>query len=179
MNVQHPVASTSQTLKNFYPKPDDKNVKIHIPRKSWGLLYKDINMWTRKLLLEDYEDWEEGFLDHHNKVDSRDVSMHQNELIFYCNDFQLQQLIDIRPDKNSSSYIRSFTEPFDDEMELEERRVKRWLVHFRLLTDEDSQWHHTHVSGHGSGDQIRKLIEDSEVKTLIPIHTEHEEYHKK
>jgi mRNA degradation ribonuclease J1/J2 len=35
------------------------------------------------------------------------------------------------------------------------------------------------VSGHGSGDQIRKVIEGSKSKTLIPIHTEHEEYHKK
>ena len=73
--------------------------------------------------ITDYDSWEDQFLDHDNKVDCRDISTHQDELIFYCNDFQLQQLIDIRPDENSS-YIRSSTEPFDDEMILDEMRVK-------------------------------------------------------
>jgi ribonuclease J len=170
---------TSESLKELYPKPNDKDIKIHIPRKLWGLLYKDIDLWTKKQLLADYERWEEEFLDYPNKIDCRDIFAHQNELIFYCNDFQLPQLIDIRPDVQSSSYIRSFTEPFDEEMELEERRIKRWLAHFGLLADENSQWHQTHFSGHGSGDQIRKIIQDSTPSTLVPIHTEHEEYYKK
>ena len=63
-------------------------------------------------------------------------------------------------------------------MELEERRVKRWLAHFGLLADENSQWHQTHVSGHDSGDQIRKIIQVTPV-ALVPVHTEHEEYYKK
>jgi ribonuclease J len=162
----------------MYPKPDDRRIRIHIPRKKWGLIYKDINEWSKKQLLADYDSWEDQFLDYDNKVDCRDISIHQDELIFYCNDFQLQQLIDIRPDENSS-YIRSSTEPFDDEMILDEMRVKRWLAHFGLITDEKSQWHQTHVSGHGSGDQIRKVVEGSAAKCLIPIHTEHEEYYKK
>lgn len=73
--------------------------------------------------------------------------------------------------------VRSSTEPFDDEMELDQQRVKRWLMHFGLLK-ENLQWNHIHVSGHGSGDQIKKVIEGSTAKTLVPIHTEHEEYHK-
>jgi mRNA degradation ribonuclease J1/J2 len=63
-------------------------------------------------------------------------------------------------------------------MELKEERVKRWIIHFNLISRED-QWTHSHVSGHGSGDQIKKVIDGSKSKTLIPIHTEHEEYHKK
>jgi ribonuclease J len=64
-------------------------------------------------------------------------------------------------------------------MRFDEIRAKRWLAHFGLLTDETTQWYHTHVSGHGSGDQIKRIIEGSAAKTIIPIHTEHEEYHKK
>jgi ribonuclease J len=92
-------------------------------------------------------------------ADYRSVSSSQNEMIFYCNDFQLQELIDIRPRENSC-YIRSSTEPFDDEMALDQRRVKKWLVQFGLLK-KDLGWNHIHVSGHGSGDQIRNIIEGS------------------
>jgi mRNA degradation ribonuclease J1/J2 len=63
-------------------------------------------------------------------------------------------------------------------MELDQRRVKRWLVHFGLLKKEE-EWNHIHVSGHGSGDQIKKIIENTKSKELIPIHTEHEEFHRK
>jgi ribonuclease J len=89
----------------------------------------------------------------------------------------LQELIDIRP-KENSNYIRSSTEPFDDEMELDQMRVKRWLFHFGLL-NKDLRWNHIHISGHGSGDQIRSIIDGSKSKALIPIHTEHVEYYKK
>jgi ribonuclease J len=167
----------SQTSGNIYPKPNDKRIKIYIPKKKWGLIDKDNTKWTKKLLLEDYDEWMDDFLDYENHVDHRDVSSYQKDLVFYCSDFQLQELIDIRP-KEKSSYIRSSTEPFDDEMELDQLRVKRWLIHFGLLK-KNEEWTHIHVSGHGSGDQIRKMIEGSKPKTLIPIHTEHEEYHKK
>lgn len=167
----------SNNWRTIYPKSDDNRIKIYVPKKGWGLIDKDTDYWGKKLLLEDYDNWADEFLDYDNAVDYRDVSSRQKEMIFYCSDFQLQELIDIKPGKNSS-YIRSSTEPFDDEMVLDQRRVKRWLFHFGLL-DKDLEWNHIHISGHGSGDQIRSIIEGSKSRTLIPIHTEHEEYHKK
>jgi len=168
---------TSELSRKLYPKPNDGKIKIYIPKKKWGLIDKDITKWGKKLLLEDYNQWADEFLDYENHVDYRDVSKNQKDMIFYCSDFQVQELIDVRPRENSA-YIRSSTEPFDDEMELDQRRVERWLVHSGLLRREE-QWNHIHVSGHGSGDQIKKVIDGSKSKTLIPIHTEHEEYHKK
>ena len=167
----------SSNLQSTYPKPTDSRIKIYIPRKRWGLINKDLGIWTKKLLLEDYDNWADEFIDYNNSVNYQDVLSNPKDMIFYCSDFQLQELIDVRPQENSS-YIRSSTEPFDDEMELDQRRVKRWLVHFGLIGKE-SEWNHIHVSGHGSGDQIKKVIEGSNSKTLVPIHTEHEEYHKK
>jgi ribonuclease J len=168
---------TSDIWRSIYPKPTDNHIKVYIPKKGWGLIDKDIDYWGKKLLLEDYNNWADEFLDYENHVDYRDVSSHQKEMIFYCSDFQLQELIDVRP-KENSSYIRSSTEPFDDEMVLDQARIKRWLFHFGLL-NKDLEWNHIHVSGHGSGDQIRNIIEGSKSRTLIPIHTEHEDYHKK
>ncbi|NWG36704.1 MBL fold metallo-hydrolase [Nitrososphaera sp.] len=171
----------SEQWKNVFPKPDDKRIKIYLPRKSWGLVGREeddiSSYWTEKQLLQDYEVWERQFLNYGNAVNYHDVFNKQKDYIFYCNDYQLQQLIDVRPIEGSS-YIRSQTEPFDDEMELKEERVKRWIEHFRLITSE-KDWTHTHVSGHGSGDQIKKVIEGTKSKMLVPIHTEHEEYHKK
>lgn len=46
---------------------------------------------------------------------------HSADLSFIGCDFQLKELIDVRPEQ-SSQYIRSTTEPFDDEMELSENR---------------------------------------------------------
>lgn len=167
----------SDHYKGVYPKLDDKRLKIYIPRKAWGLIDKDVSYWTKKQILADYDNWADEFIDYPNQVDHRYVSEHQEDTILYCNDFQLQELIDVRPRENSI-YIRSTTEPFDDEMRLDQTRVRKWLVHFGLL-DRESEWHHIHVSGHGSGDQIKEIIEDTKSKQLIPIHTEHEEYHKK
>jgi ribonuclease J len=167
----------SEFLKDIYPSPKDNNIKIYIPRRSWGLIDKDPSFWTRKVLLEDYDNWADEFIDYDNSINHGDVSSNQKDMVFYCSDFQLQELIDVRP-KENSVYIRSSTEPFDDDMRLDQERVKRWLVHFGLIKKEED-WNHIHVSGHGSGDQIKKIIEESDSKLLIPIHTEHEEFHKK
>lgn len=50
---------------------------------------------------------------------------------------------------------------------------------FPSLVKKEEEWNHIHVSGHGSGDQIKKIIEGSNSKLVVPVHTEHEEYHKK
>ena len=83
----------SDNWRTIYPKPVDGKIKIYIPRKGWGLIDKDQDYWGKKLLLEDYDNWADEFLDYSNHVDYRDVSSHQNEMIFYCSDFQLQELV--------------------------------------------------------------------------------------
>jgi mRNA degradation ribonuclease J1/J2 len=125
----------------------------------------------------DYAGWQQEFLDYPNVVDYRDVLKNQKDFVFYCSDYKLQELIDVKP-KEGSSYIRSLTEPFDTEMELKEEQIKNWFVHFGVITREQD-WNQIHVSGHGDGLQIKRVIDGSNAKRLIPIHTVHEEYHKK
>lgn len=161
---------------NVYPKLNDPNIHVYIPRKEWGLLGKDVEYWTEKVILEDYESWEREFIYMPNAVDFRDISEKQNQYIFYCSDYKLQELIDVRP-RHGSSYVRSSTEPFDAEMVLDHERIKRWLAHFGLLQKE-KDWVVTHVSGHGSKDQIKHVVQNTNSKNVIPIHTEHGEYFK-
>ncbi len=149
-----------------------------MPKGQWGLIDKDIKVHTRKLLDEDYGIWVREFLDYGNKIDYRDVSLKQKELMLSLSDFKLQELIDIRP-KEGSSYVRSLTEPFDTEMELKQQRIKNWFARFGLISAE-KKWHQIHVSGHGDGEQIKKIIEGANAKKIIPIHTElgNEVYHR-
>jgi len=42
----------------------------------------------------------------------------------------------------------------------------------------DDNWNVTHVSGHGSRDQIKHIVQETKAKNLIPIHTVHEDYFK-
>lgn len=170
---------SSPKLKGLYPSPTDKHIKIYIPKGEWGLVDKDISVYTRKLLDEDYKVWAREFLDYENKIDYRDVSAKQSQLMLSLSDFKLQELIDIQPGEGSS-YIRSLTEPFDLEMEYKQKRIENWFTRFGLITSE-KKWHQVHVSGHGDGDQIKIVIENSKAKKLIPIHTEpkNEVYHKK
>ena len=166
--------SESEKLKNRYPSPTDKHIKIYMPKGEWGLIDKDINIYTRKLLDEDYHIWAREFLDYDNKIDYRDVSKNQSKMMFSLSDFKLQELIDIKPDEGSN-YIRSLTEPFDLEMEFKEKRIKNWFTRFGLISSE-KEWHQVHVSGHGDGVQIKKVIDGANAKKLIPIHTVHEDH---
>ena len=167
----------SPVTKGKYPSAMDPQIKIYIPKGKWGLIDKDLNYFSEQQLEKDYEGWQKDFLYYPNTVDYRDISVKQNDYVFYCSDFKLQELIDIKP-VAGSSYIRSLTEPFDDEMELKEEQIKNWFEHFGLINSE-REWFQVHVSGHGDGTQIKYVIDNSDSKKLIPIHTHHDEYHKK
>lgn len=164
----------SETWKGAFPPPTDDNIKVFVSRKSWGLVGKDLGVWTGKMIQQDYKKWEREFVDYPNYVDYRDIMENQKNYVFYCSDYQLQNLIDVKP-KERSSYIRSSTEPFNDEMKLDQERIKRWLVHFGLISG-DGDWNTIHVSGHGTKDQIKKIVDGTNSDALIPIHTKHADH---
>ena len=164
-----------------YPAHDDERIRIFVPRKSWGLYGRPADRWPKKLVDADYPVWERGLIDMGNAVGADYVSGHQRECVMYCSDFGLSSLIDVRPKRGASTFIRSQTEPFSDEMEMDHRRVKRWLRHFGLGGRGDGWGAHSHVSGHGTGDQIQRIVEKAKPKMVVPIHTEKprmfEEFH--
>jgi ribonuclease J len=88
-----------------------------------GLIDKDRSYYPDRVVEQDYDTWERDFLGYNNVITYREVASKQKDMIFYCSDYQFHQLIGIRP-KENSSYIRSSTEPFNDEMAFKEERVK-------------------------------------------------------
>lgn len=161
----------------IYPKLDDPIIRIFTSRKSWGLIDKDPGDFSEKLVLADYDKWERPFVHENNSIDYRDIAKNQKDYVMYCSDYKLQDLIDVRPDEGSS-YIRSSTEPFDDEMYYDHLRIKEWLIHFGLIKSE-GDWLVSHVSGHGAQDEIKKIVDGSNAKSLVPIHTQHSDYFEK
>lgn len=146
------------------PSLNDENIAIYIDRKDWGLITKP--HYPRNIVEQDYESWEREFLDYPNRVTCEDIHRHQADFIIRIDFFDLADLIDIRP-AQGSCYIRSVTEPLDEEAEIELWRVENWLKHFGLYP-----YHQIHASGHASGPEIKKLIEDINPKLVFPIHTE-------
>jgi hypothetical protein len=94
----------NDSLKADYTLLAGNNFKIFESRKSWGLVDKDRDYWTDKIMLEDYDAWEREFIDRDNSIDYRDVSVKQPDYMFYCSDFKLQELIDVRPSEGSTTF---------------------------------------------------------------------------
>jgi ribonuclease J len=161
-----------------YPKLDE--VCIYVERKGWGLISDEFYFlvpekgWVKgseidkKHVKSDYFKWERKFLDLDNVVTYKDLREHPEDFIFRCDYFELQELIDIKP--KNGCYIRSLTEPFSEDMLIEENRVKNWLEHFNLLPI-----HQIHASGHLNGLEIKEMLKEINPKNIIPIHTKHPE----
>jgi len=163
-----------------YPELDD--VDVYIPKRGWGLIgdgsYACIEGdWEKCLDIEsalkisDYKNWEKEFVQGDNVVNYCDLRDDPSNYLFRCDSFELKELIDIKPVE--SIYIKSVTEPFDEEMEFDENRVNNWLKHFNLCPV-----HRMHVSGHASGPELIKMIQDIHPEKLYPVHTVNKELFK-
>ena len=163
-----------------YPELDD--VAVYIPRKGWGLLGNDSfacfdGKWLCGSDMDpsangyDYKKWEKDFLEADNAINYQDIKNQPEKYLLRCDFFELKELIDLKPE--NALYIKSVTEPFDEEMEFDEVRINNWLEHFNLLPV-----YKMHVSGHASGPELLEMIREIKPKVLYPVHTVHKELFK-
>ena len=87
--------------------------------------------------------------------------------------FDINDLVDIKP--KEATYIYSSSEAFNEEMEMDLRRLRNWLNHFHIRfvgdPDDPSADKRLHASGHASGRDIIDLIRRIRPRMVIPIHT--------
>jgi len=145
--------------------PSLNDVGIYLQRKRWGLIGRED--YPDKIVEEDYFFWERKFINHPSSLTYKDIKDNPEHFIFRCDFFELKELIDIKPPRGSC-YIRSVTEPFDEEMEIEKERADNWLKHFRLYP-----YKQIHCSGHANGKELEQIAKEVNPQILIPIHTEH------
>ena len=153
-----------------YPGLDDPDLCFFADRKSWGLVGRED--YPENIIEQDYRTWEREYLYMDNTINYRDVKKNQGDYLFYCNFYQLNELIDIDP-VPGSRFIRSLCEPFNEEMEIDEKRVTNWMELYGF--GEPVQ---LHASGHAPGNQLAEMIETINPETLIPIHTENPQWFK-
>jgi ribonuclease J len=149
---------------NGVEAPRLKDVDVYACRKSWGLVTEDVD---KSLVYGDYDPWESEFIFGKNAVTCKDISGKQGDYVFRCEFFELKELMDIQPHKDSH-YIWSVTEPFDVKMELNEEIVMNWLKHFNI-----TKIVRKHVSGHANGNDIKRAVETINPKKVYPVHTDY------
>ncbi|MGH2651466.1 MAG: MBL fold metallo-hydrolase [Actinomycetota bacterium] len=144
-----------------------RDVHVFLPRKGWCAWGDD--RFPRNVQEMDYEEWEEPFLHADYAVTPADLHERSAEYVWRCDFFGLHDLVDVEPPPGST-YVHSLTEPFSDEMRLDEKLVQSWLDHFGL-----GPMRRTHASGHVNAEQLLELIRTMNPKVVYPIHTEHPE----
>lgn len=161
-----------------YPEVED--VLIYQPRRGWGLIDDESfacveGQWMctsdlgQEQVERDYKKWERDFLCGDNLINYRDLQEEPAEYLFRCDFFELKELIDIKP--SGAVYIKSSTEPFDDEMEINEGKVANWLNLFKIRYVKEG----FHASGHAKGEEILEMIREVSPEKVYPIHTQHQE----
>jgi ribonuclease J len=167
-----------------YPSSDDPNICLYAPRKSWGLAGRnDVESnvpglcYPENICDQDYSKWEREFLYRDNTINYLDLQV-QQEYIFICSYFQINQLIDVKP-RPGSKYLRSITEPFSDEMRLDAERIRNWLDLLKLELHGMESDDKLHASGHANGIEIKQTLQQINPNTIIPIHTENPSHLRK
>ncbi len=132
-----------------------------------------------------FKKWERDLLKNFKTCNSDDIKKNQKGFMLVLNFFQVQELIDIKPDKDSY-YLRAITEPHSEEMEISEERFINWIKHFKmqgLKKDKDNSkrevFERAHISGHISGKELAEFIKNIQPEILIPVHAEFPEEFKK
>ena len=120
------------------------------------------------LLRGDYPAWAHPYLDAPTRVCAHDVAREPGAFLFSISFWSITELLDIFPDpaKANGLYIHSQTQPFNDEMVQDARKLDRWLLRFSLDRRD------THVSGHLGPKDLEWAIDLLRPRLLVPVHTQ-------
>ena len=141
------------------------DVKILVPKKSWGLINKDGIDWRH--VEQDYTTWERAFIHRENAITCKELQENPEHYVVSLSLWEINQLTDIQP--TGAIWIKSSCEPFSDEMLLDAARKRNWLAHFGIAE------YSAHASGHASGAELKAFIAKINPERLYPVHTEHPE----
>jgi mRNA degradation ribonuclease J1/J2 len=149
---------------------DPNNPKNPLPSTSDGELY-------------DYKELYELATHHlHNGIRAYQIRNASKKYVLMFSYWDANELFDLTPRDNNheTRYISASTEPFNEEMEIDETKMVYWLDFFKVNYDSKVKkgqkiFVRRHVSGHASKTELQELIEKINPKEIIPIHTKNPE----
>ncbi len=111
-------------------------------------------------------------------VDNCSIRERPEDYILCFSFFDMKHLLDIKPE--GGNYIYSSCEAFNEEMEIDFKRLWHWLLRFGIKScgfslDENGELafeKRYHASGHASGEEITWAIEQIDPDWIVPVHTE-------
>ncbi len=158
----------------------DPEVKVYLPRK-YSMLYSP----------DDYKKTHE--LDSFDGlVRAYEIRQDPSRYMVQLTEWDLNELIDLYPETEGATFIRSSTGPLDEEGALDEERLINWLNRFKFkryhqrfwdprtreMDEGDRPFFHCHASGHASEREIFDFVEKLGPEKIFPVHTEHPERFK-
>ena len=154
-------------VKNFcnaynLPEFNDENFTIYLPRKGWGNFES-----------ADYRTSEKKIFNELKYVTYKDVQKEPERYMAYLDFYMVCELIDMNQKHNDVMYINSTTDPFNEELELQEEKLDFWLDRFGVLKTET-----IHSSGHCNVDDLIDALQKIDAENIIPVHTPHPETFK-
>lgn len=136
------------------PRLNEENLLIFKHRSASGT-YSD----------EDYSVWEREIFNFGNTIEAKSIANSTEKYIFIGGFYDVLDIMDLKPMKNSI-FIHSHSEPFNEEMEIDDQRLNNWLT----LLDFEKRVQ-SHCSGHANWCDIKEMLSCINAKTIIPIHT--------
>jgi ribonuclease J len=119
-----------------------------------------------------YDKWEKQLIERFegaNKIlDVFEVSKQQCRVVLAVSFYDFEELVSLAP-AAGSCYVLSASEPFNEEMEIDDERLVNWLSHYGLPQ------YHVHVSGHMMPLQLKAALRKVNAKRIFPVHTENAE----
>jgi ribonuclease J len=126
---------------------------------------------------------------HHldNGVKAYQIRQNPKQYVLMFSYWDANELFDLIPigGDHKTRYISASTEPFSEEMEIDETKMVHWMDYFKIGYDceikkledgsEQKFFIRRHVSGHASKPELKELIDRINPTKIIPIHTEHPE----
>ena len=135
--------------------------------KSPGLSEENILIFRKSK--KRYNKWEKQLIERYegqNKIfDVFETSKQQCKIILIISFYDFEEFVSLQP-AAGSCYIRSASEPFNEEMEIDDERLGNWLRHYGLPQ------YHVHVSGHIMPLRLKVALEEINSKKIFAIHTE-------
>lgn len=147
------------------PSLDDPNLGVYLPLRGFGLIERpEKSGGSRELIKKDYQWYEADRIGKPYTFTPSAVRADPSAFLVHVDYYNLTELVELDPPKGT--YIFSKTEPFDDEMEIDQERLQRWIARFNLKLER------AHASGHASPEDLWFAIDQIQARRILPIHTE-------